>query len=171
MNNKARKRRSKNERDKAHLSIMTYLNNIRINYTTISNRELMSMFNYGSEDTLTRDLKAIESMGYINLKYDIKDTSTLVNGKYRKFFKKTRTISFKSSETGLIRQNETRLLGPNIVSECDKKGNYIEKGEWIVSRDNWGINGPLIKNPNFEKKKGKIINFLEKGGALYNLAS
>ena len=171
MNKKARKRRSKNERDKAHLSIMTYLNNLRKNYTTISNRELMSMFNYGSEDTLTRDLKAIESMGYINLEYAIKDTSTLVNGKYHKFFKKTRTITFISSDTGLIRKNETRLLGPNIVSECDKKGNYIEKGEWIVSRDNWGINGPLIKNPNFEKKEGKIINFLEKSGALYNLAS
>lgn len=171
MNNKARRRRSKNEIDKALLSIMTYLNNIRKNYTTISNRELMSMFNYGSEDTLTRDLKTIEGMGYINLKYDIKDTSTLVNGKYRKFFKKTRTITFKSSDTGLIRKNETRLLGPNIVSECDKKGNYIEKGEWIVSRDNWGINGPLIKNPKFKDRKGKIINFLEKGGLLYNIAS
>ena len=66
MNNKARRRRSKNEIDKALLSIMTYLNNIRKNYTTISNRELMSMFNYGSEDTLTRDLKTIEGMGCIN---------------------------------------------------------------------------------------------------------
>ena len=131
----------------------------------------MSMFNYGSEDTLTRDLKAIESMGYINIEYDIKDTSKLVNGLYRKFFKKTRTITFISSDTGLIRKNEIRLLGPNIVSECDKKGDYIEKGEWIVSRDKWGINGPLIKNPNFEESKGKIINFLDNSGALYNLAS
>lgn len=131
----------------------------------------MSMFNYGSEDTLTRDLKVIESMGYINLDYDIKDTSTVVNGKYRKFFKKTRTINFKSSDTGLLREKDKRFFGPSIVSECDKKGNYIEKGEWIVSRDNWGIKGPLIKNPDFKKSKSKTINFLEESVALYKLVS